>query len=83
MKIDINPAIAALLQARVNAGQFTSVEEALTAAVLGIGDNDGAFDGQAWAKPYLAEAKASLARGEGLDDDAVWTKLEQRFGPIV
>ena len=83
MKIDINPAIAALLQARVAAGQFTSLEEALAAAVLGIGDNDSAFDEQAWAKPYLSEAKASLARGEGLDDDAVWTKLEQRFGPIV
>jgi hypothetical protein len=83
MKVDLNPTIAALLEARVAAGHYASIEEAVTAAVLGIGeDESGAFGDLSWAKPYLAEAKASLTQGEGIDDEAVWAKIEQRFGSV-
>ena len=83
MKVDLNPTIAALLEARVAAGHYASVEEAVTAAVLGIGEDQGeAFGDLSWIKPYLAAAKASLAQGEGIDDEAVWAEIEQRFGSV-
>lgn len=53
MRIDLSPKIEALLQAQVAAGHFKSIEEAITAAVLGAPFSDHAIGDLTWAKPLL------------------------------
>jgi antitoxin ParD1/3/4 len=64
MTITLTPEQQARLEAAVAAGQFASVEEAVRYAVDRLTEAD--LDDLSWAKPYLDEARASLARGEGL-----------------
>jgi antitoxin ParD1/3/4 len=71
------------LEAEVAAGHFESIDEAISVAVADLRmlrDDD-----LAWAKPYVDEARAQVARGETipgdeflkwLDDDA--ERLRQR-----
>jgi Arc/MetJ-type ribon-helix-helix transcriptional regulator len=60
------------LEEQVEAGQFGAVDDAVAIAVavadlMGIGDDD-----LAWAKPYVDEARAAVARGEAVSlEDAV------------
>jgi antitoxin ParD1/3/4 len=58
------------LEGQVAAGKFRSVDDAVAIAVadlMGIGDDD-----LAWAKPYVDEARAAVARGEAVSlEDAV------------
>ncbi len=62
-------------------GHFDSVEDAVTAAVLGIGpDHDGDPGDLSWAKPYIDAGLSSLARGETVPHDQVWADLKVRFG---
>jgi hypothetical protein len=56
---------------------MTSLEEAHRAAAglaLPIDTSD-----LSWAKPYLDEARASLARGEGIPADKVFAAIEARL----
>ncbi len=50
------------LEAEVAAGRFASVDEALAAAVSGL--MAGGDDDLTWAKSYVDEALAGIARGE-------------------
>src|SRR5215813_13338514 len=68
MNIRLPPALEAWLEAQVAAGRFGSVDDAVAVAVadlMAINDDD-----LAWAKPYVDEARAAVARGEvvSLDD---------------
>ena len=80
MRVELKPLIVAILQAQVADGHFATIEEALTAAVLGIGPDDDVTDDFTWAKPYIDKGLASLARGEDIPHDEVWADLEARFG---
>ena len=81
MRVELKPKIAAILQTRVAAGYFESIEDAVTAAVLGIGpDHDGDAGDLAWAKPGVDKGLASLERGEGVPHAQVWAELKARFG---
>jgi hypothetical protein len=80
MHVELKPKIAAILQAQVAAGHFDTIEDAVSAAVLGIGpDHDGDPGDLSWAKPYVDKGLASLARGEGVPHDQVWAELKARF----
>jgi Arc/MetJ-type ribon-helix-helix transcriptional regulator len=58
------------LEEQVAAGRFRSIDDAVAFAVadlMTIGEDD-----LAWAKPYVDEARAAVARGETVSlDDAV------------
>ena len=84
MHVELKPTIAAILLAQVAAGHFQSVEDAVSAAVLGIGpDHDGDLGDLSWAKPYVDEGLASLERGEGIPHEQVWAELNARFSTIT
>ena len=52
------------LEAQVKAGVYQSVDDALTRFVAEHMELD--LDDLDWAKPLLDEARASIARGEGM-----------------
>ena len=64
MTITLTPEQQKRLEAAVAAGQFASVEEAVRWAVDHFVLTDADLADLSWAKPYLDEARASLARGE-------------------
>ena len=78
MTITLTPEQQKWLETQVAAGRFVSIEEAVRLAVaelmLPVDTSD-----LSWAKPYLDEARASLARGEGVPADAVFAEIEARL----
>ena len=63
MNIPLKPKQGHWLEAQVAAGRFSSVAEAVEAAVARLQVQDSVDD--AWAKPFIDEAIAALDRGEG------------------
>lgn len=61
MKIEIEADLAEELKSAVAAGRYTSVEEAVRAAVERLILED---DDMAWAKPLVDEARAAIERGD-------------------
>ena len=66
----------------VAAGRFSTVEEgvqtALTALMTEAGDQDGEADDD-WVGPQLDEARAALARGEGVSLEEFEAHVERRL----
>ncbi|MGP0058244.1 MAG: hypothetical protein ACLPID_03000 [Beijerinckiaceae bacterium] len=66
MTITLNPDQEAWLEARVARGDFSSVEEAarhlIDERIAELAHDED--DDMAWAKPYVDEALAEVARGE-------------------
>jgi len=80
MHVELKPKIAAILQAQVAAGHFETIEDAVTAAVLGIGpDLDGNVGDLSWAKPYIDKGLADLEAGRVIPAEAVHAELRRRF----
>jgi antitoxin ParD1/3/4 len=61
MNISLSADQRAWLEAEVAAGRFTSVNEAVAAAVASLMDLEA--DDFAWAKPMVDQARASVAKG--------------------
>ena len=66
MPITFTPEQEAWTKARVEAGDFASIEEAVRrliddsiAELSGTGEDE-----MAWAKPYVGEARSDIARGD-------------------
>jgi Arc/MetJ-type ribon-helix-helix transcriptional regulator len=66
------------LEAEVAAGRFASVEDAVRLAVAELMTPIDTSD-LSWAKPYIDEAYASLARGEGIPAEQVFAELDARL----
>jgi antitoxin ParD1/3/4 len=64
------------LEAEVAAGHFSSIDEALTIAVAELKALQD--DNLAWAKPYVEEARAEVARGETIQGDEFLKWLRER-----
>ena len=67
MNIELPPEQQEWLEAQVAAGSFNSMDEALAVAVadlMAIHRDD--LD---WAKPYVEQARASVARGDVLSGE--------------
>jgi antitoxin ParD1/3/4 len=64
------------LEAEVAAGHFSSVDEALAIAVAELKALQE--DDLAWAKPYVDEARAEIARGETIPGDEFLKWLRER-----
>jgi antitoxin ParD1/3/4 len=65
------------LEAEVAAGRFESIDDALAAAVAELMLIDA--DDLAWARPYVEEARASVARGEVIAGEEFFHRLEGRL----
>jgi antitoxin ParD1/3/4 len=70
MTITLTPAQQKWLEAEVAAGRYASVEEAVRAAVDAVMPPE--LRDLTWTKPSLDEARASLARGEGVSVEEVF-----------
>jgi antitoxin ParD1/3/4 len=64
------------LQAQVDAGRYSSLEEAVADAIDGLRQEDEEL---AWAKPLVTEGIAQLDRGEAVSADEVFQRLEARL----
>jgi antitoxin ParD1/3/4 len=74
MNIALKPDHLKWLQEQVAAGNFSSVDDALALAVsefMEIEDDD-----LTWAQPLVDEARASIARGEGISAADVKAETE-------
>ncbi len=56
------------LEAQVAAGNFASIDEAVAIAVADLKTMDG--DDLSWAKPYVEQARASVAAGNAISGEA-------------
>jgi Arc/MetJ-type ribon-helix-helix transcriptional regulator len=79
MTITLTPAQQKRLEAAVAAGQFASVEDAVRFAVDHMALTDLERDDLSWAKPYLDEARAQIARGESLSLDEFNAHVDKRL----
>jgi antitoxin ParD1/3/4 len=61
------------LEAEVAAGRFASIDEALSVAVADL--KALSEDDLAWAKPYVDEARASVARGDAISGEEFFRRL--------
>ena len=62
MTITLRPAQQKWLEEQVAAGRFPSVDDAVAIAIAEF--IEAADDDLAWARPYVDEARAAVARGE-------------------
>jgi Arc/MetJ-type ribon-helix-helix transcriptional regulator len=74
MTITLTPEQQKRLEAAVAAGQFASVEEAVRFAVDQLVVDE--LGDLSWAKPYLDEARAQIARGESLSVEEVFAETD-------
>lgn len=77
MQISLTPEQREWLEAKVAAGQFDSLEEAATAAIAD--SMAGEIDDMAWAKPYVDEARAAVARGDVLTIEEHRARIARRL----
>ncbi len=76
MTITLTPEQQQRLEAAVAAGQFASVEEAVRWAVDHFVVTDEDLGDLSWAKPYLDEARAQIARGETVSAEEVFAETD-------
>jgi antitoxin ParD1/3/4 len=65
------------LEAEVAAGHFSSIDEALTVAVADL--KALMEDDLAWAKPYVDQARASVARGDVISGEDFFKHLNNKI----
>jgi antitoxin ParD1/3/4 len=68
------------LEAEVAAGRFESMDDALAAAVAELMSIDA--DDLAWARPYVEEARASIARGAVMTGEEFFQRLASRLDKL-
>jgi antitoxin ParD1/3/4 len=68
------------LEAEVAAGRFASIDEALTVAVADL--KALMEDDLAWAKPYVDQARASVARGDVISGEEFFKHLNAKVGSL-
>jgi Arc/MetJ-type ribon-helix-helix transcriptional regulator len=76
MTVTLTPEQMRWIEAAVAAGQFPSVEDAVRAAVDELMAT-AEFGDLEWAKPYIDQARESVARGDVVDGDEFLARLEQ------
>jgi Arc/MetJ-type ribon-helix-helix transcriptional regulator len=79
MTITLTPEQQKRLEAAVAAGQFASVEEAVRIAVDHLVPTNVERDDLSWAKPYLDEARAQIARGESISLEEFNAHVDKRL----
>ena len=80
MNISLPSDQRAWLEAEVAAGHFTSVDEAVAAAVASLMDLEA--DDLAWAKPQVDEARASVAKGNVVSGEDYLKRLAAKTAAL-
>ena len=80
MTITLSPEQQRWLEADVEAGRLPSVEEAVRMAVADFRTIN--TDDLRWAKPYVDNARQSVARGETLSGDAFLKGLDDHLDSL-
>lgn len=75
--VTLTPAQEAWLEAQIAEGRLPSIEDAVRSAVADLMTISN--DDLAWAKPYVDQARASVARGDISTGEAVLARLRQRI----
>lgn len=78
--VQLTPAQEAWLEAQVAAGRLPSIDDAVRSAVADL--MTIANDDLAWAKPYVDEARASVARGDVTNGELVLARLRERIAHL-
>ncbi|CAN5857667.1 hypothetical protein BH11PSE3_BH11PSE3_47130 [soil metagenome] len=68
------------LEAQVKTGAYESIDAAVASIVAERMHLD--IDDLAWARPLVDEARASIARGEGMTLDEYRARMDERFGKL-
>ena len=68
------------LSQQVAEGRFASIDEAVAQAIEAL--RLDAEDDDEWVRPYLEEAEAELARGEGIPGDVFLAELRERIAQL-
>jgi antitoxin ParD1/3/4 len=77
MNVKLPPEQQEWLDDQVAAGRFSSMDEALSTAVADLMAMHG--DDFAWAKPYVDQARASVARGDVLSGEEYFKRLNAKI----
>lgn len=80
MNITLLPEQQKWLEAEVAAGRFQSINDAIAAAVaelISIRDDD-----LAWAKPYVEQARVSVARGDVMSGEDFFKRLDAKLASL-
>ena len=68
------------LKAQIAAGHFASIDEGLAIAVADL--KALSEDNLAWAKPYVEEARASIARGDVISGEEFFRRLNAKIDDL-
>jgi len=80
MNITLKPEQQKLIQARIESGKYSTVEEIITAALQLLEERDRKYENWiAETQPKVAMGIAELERGEGIDGEVVIAKLREKF----
>ena len=85
MTITLSPDQQAWIQARIEAGEFRDIEEAvrnLLAEAIAERENDDTDD-LAWAKPLVDEAITAVERGDTMTLAEFEAHLDAKFGALA
>jgi antitoxin ParD1/3/4 len=77
MNITLTPEQQKWLETEVAAGHFDSIDDAVAAAVGQLMSLRG--DDLAWARPYVEQARASVARGDVISGDEFFKRLAKKL----
>ena len=80
MNIKLPPDQQKWLETQVAAGHYASVDEALAVAVADLMAIHS--DDLAWAKPYVDQARASVARGDVISGEEYFKRLNAKLGSL-
>jgi antitoxin ParD1/3/4 len=80
MNISLPPEQREWLEAEVAAGHFSSIDEALAVAVADL--KALMEDDLTWAKPYVDEARASVARGDVISGEEFFKNLNAKIDSL-
>lgn len=80
MNIKLPPEQEKWLEAEVAAGSFSSIDEALAVAVADLMAIH--HDDFAWAKPFVDQARASVARGDILSGEEYFKRLNAKLDEL-
>lgn len=77
MNVRLTPEHEKWLTDRVAAGEFSSVDDAVAAAIDRLIHRSD--DDLAWAQPYIDQGDASLARGDGIPGEQFLAESDRRI----
>ena len=80
MHLDLNPEMERLLHQKVNTGRYSSESEVVNEALRLLEEQDRFLDlRKIELREKIAEGFESLRRGEGVDGEAVFDRLEAQL----